>query len=99
MAEFLTRQARANGAYLALGSHDPDLIEWLIEQTQGLDKTRFEFQMLRGVRQTEQQRLADLGYQVRVYVPYGEAWYPYYMRRLAERPANLLLILRSFFSQ
>jgi proline dehydrogenase len=101
MAEFLTRQARENGAYLALGSHDPDLIEWLIEQTraQGLDKTRFEFQMLRGVRRAEQQRLTDLGYQVRVYVPYGEAWYPYYMRRLAERPANLLLILRSFFGK
>ncbi len=51
--------------------------------------------MLLGVRRDEQQRLADLGYQVRVYVPYGRAWYPYFMRRLAERPANVLFLLRA----
>ena len=55
--------------------------------------------MLRGVRRAEQQRLTDLGYQVRVYVPYGKAWYPYYMRRLAERPANAFLLLRATFSK
>ncbi len=98
MAQFLTPQAQETGAYLALGSHDPDLIDWLIEQAEiyGLAKDQFEFQMLLGVRRREQQRLADLGYQVRVYVPYGVAWYPYFMRRLAERPANLFFILRAF---
>jgi proline dehydrogenase len=101
MAEFFTPQARESGAYLALGSHDPDLIEWLLGQADrhALDKEKFEIQMLLGVRRPEQQRLADLGYQVRVYVPYGDAWYPYFMRRLAERPANVLFILRAMIGE
>jgi proline dehydrogenase len=101
MAQFFTAQARENHAHLALGSHDPDLIEWLIQTTDAhsTSKNRFEFQMLLGVRRKEQQRLADLGYQVRVYVPYGQAWYPYFMRRLAERPANVLFILRAIFGE
>lgn len=101
MEPFLTPEARENGAYLALGSHDPVLIEWLLRETeeQGIGKDQFEIQMLLGVRRDEQQRLADLGYQIRVYVPYGDAWYPYFMRRLAERPANVLFILRAFFGK
>jgi proline dehydrogenase len=101
MAEFFTPQARESGAYLALGSHDPDLIEWLIGQAKydTLDKDKFEIQMLLGVRRAEQQRLADLGYRVRVYVPYGVAWYPYFMRRLAERPANVFFILRAMIGE
>jgi proline dehydrogenase len=97
MTECITFQARQKRVYLALGSHDPALIEWLIDQTAavGLSKNRFEFQMLLGVRRKEQQRLADQGYQMRVYVPYGKAWYPYFMRRLAERPANVFFILRA----
>ncbi len=97
MKPFLTPEARTNGAYLALGSHDPELIEWLMREAeaQGIPKDQFEFQMLLGVRRDEQQRLADLGYRVRVYVPYGTAWYPYFMRRLAERPANVLFIARA----
>ena len=98
MKPFLTPEARQKGAYLALGSHDPILIEWLVQaaQAQGVGKNEFEFQMLLGVRRDEQQRLADLGYRVRVYVPYGTAWYPYFMRRLAERPANVLFMARAF---
>jgi proline dehydrogenase len=101
MAEFFTPQARQSGAYLALGSHDPDLIAWLIRQTEihQLRPDQFEFQMLLGIRRAEQQRLADLGYQVRIYVPYGVAWYPYFMRRLAERPANVLFILRAMIGE
>ncbi len=101
MELFLSPQAREKGAYLILGSHDPELIEWLIQQAKarGIDKDQFEFQMLQGVRRDEQQRLADLGYQMRVYIPYGRAWYPYFMRRLAERPANVLFILRAFFGK
>jgi proline dehydrogenase len=97
MTQFFTAQARNKRAYLALGSHDPDLIEWLIRtsEARGISKNRFEFQMLRGVRRAEQQRLVDLGYRVRVYVPYGQAWYPYFMRRMAEYPANMWLILRA----
>jgi proline dehydrogenase len=55
--------------------------------------------MLLGIRRDEQQRLADRGYQIRVYVPYGGAWYPYFMRRLAERPANVLFILRAILGK
>jgi proline dehydrogenase len=101
MAEFFTPQACDSGAYLALGSHDPVLIEWLIRQAKrhGLHQKQFEIQMLLGIRRAEQQRLADLGYQVRVYVPYGVAWYPYFMRRLAERPANVLFILRAMIGE
>ncbi len=97
MKPFLTPEARQKGAYLALGSHDPALIDWLVRaaKAQGVGKDAFEFQMLLGVRRDEQQRLADLGYKVRVYVPYGTAWYPYFMRRLAERPANVLFIARA----
>ncbi len=97
MASFLAPEARAKGTYLALGSHDPELIEWLIREAEarGIPKDQFEFQMLLGVRRDEQQRLADLGYRVRVYVPYGPAWYPYFMRRLAERPANVMFMARA----
>ena len=55
----------------------------------------FEFQMLHGVRRDVQRALADEGYRIRIYLPYGTQWYPYLMRRMAERPANLLLFLRS----
>ncbi len=93
----LTPDALDRGAYLVLGSHDPLLIEALLEKakTQNIKAEQFEIQMLLGVRRDEQQRLADLGYQMRVYVPYGPAWYPYFMRRLAERPANVFFILRA----
>jgi proline dehydrogenase len=101
MQIFLSPPALADGAYLALGSHDPFLIQALIREAEvrGIKKNKFEFQMLLGVRRDEQQRLANLGYQVRVYVPYGSAWYPYFMRRLAERPANVFFILRALFGR
>jgi proline dehydrogenase len=60
-------------------------------------KESFEFQMLYGIRSALQQQLADGGYGMRVYVPYGTEWYPYYMRRLAERPANVWFIASNFF--
>ena len=95
----LTPEAMDKGAYLALGSHDPVLIDWLIRQTdsQHIDKDKFEFQMLLGIRRDEQLRLAEMGYQIRIYVPFGTAWYPYYMRRMAERPANLWFMLNSLW--
>jgi proline dehydrogenase len=66
---------------------------------QGIGKDEFEFQMLHGVRRDWQRRLAADGYRVRIYVPYGRQWYPYFMRRLAERPANLLFIVRAFLGK
>ena len=97
MESFLSPQAQTRGAYLALGSHDPQLIDWLAREAKAraISQDRFEFQMLLGIRRDEQQRLAGLGYQVRVYVPYGPAWYSYFMRRLAERLANVLFIARA----
>ncbi|MFQ5576800.1 MAG: proline dehydrogenase family protein [Anaerolineae bacterium] len=99
METILAPQAMARGAYLALGSHDPVLIAWLLNETKRREiaKDRFEIQMLQGIRRDEQQRLADLGYRMRVYIPYGTAWYPYFMRRLAERPANVLFMARAVF--
>jgi proline dehydrogenase len=99
MQVFLRPENIARGAYLALGSHDPYLIEWLVAETKKLEipKEQFEVQMLLGIRRDEQQNLADQGIRSRVYVPYGTAWYPYFMRRMAERPANLWFIVSGFF--
>jgi proline dehydrogenase len=81
---------------LGLGTHDVKLIEQIAEQTlaMGLPKTSFEVQMLYGIRMDQQRRLAKEGYLVRDLIAYGEAWYPWYMRRLAERPANVIFALR-----
>jgi proline dehydrogenase len=64
---------------------------------QGIGRSRFEFQMLFGVRRDLQRKLVEEGYNVRVYLPFGSDWYPYLMRRLAERPANLLFLARNLF--
>ncbi|MEU7176417.1 proline dehydrogenase family protein [Micromonospora tulbaghiae] len=84
-----------------LATHDPDLITAGIQlgASRASGTRGYEIQMLFGVRPREQQRLADQGHQVRVYVPYGEEWYGYLMRRLAERPANLLFFLRALTSR
>lgn len=84
---------------LALGSHDPLLINWLLIFMGGrgrhLSKKTVEFQMLYGIREDEQLRLVREGYPVRVYVPYGTHWFPYFMRRMAERPANVWFVIRA----
>ena len=81
---------------IGLGTHDVRLIEQIAEHAValGLDRTAFEVEMLYGIRSGEQRRLAKEGYRVRDLIAYGEAWYPWYMRRLAERPANVLFALR-----
>ena len=81
---------------LGLGTHDVRLIEQIAEHATalGLPKTSFEVQMLYGIRMDQQRRFAGEGYLVRDLIAYGEAWYPWYMRRLAERPANVLFALR-----
>ena len=85
------------GTYPALATHDERLIRQAIAfaRAEGIGPERFEFQMLYGVRRDLQERLVREGYNVRVYVPYGREWYPYLMRRLAERPANLLFFARA----
>ncbi len=88
-----------SGIYHAIATHDEGIITATREfaEVKGIPRSRFEFQMLYGVRRDLQQKLARQGYNVRVYIPYGRRWYPYFMRRLAERPANLMFILRNFF--
>jgi proline dehydrogenase len=89
----------SSGTYHGIATHDPKMIEATIEyaQKQGIGKEAFEFQMLYGVRRDLQRQLAKEGYNMRVYVPYGKHWYPYFMRRLAERPANIWFVLKNVF--
>ncbi|MEO5919049.1 MAG: proline dehydrogenase family protein, partial [Candidatus Limnocylindrales bacterium] len=81
---------------IGLGTHDIRLIEQVAEHAHamGLHRTAFEVQMLYGIRADQQYRLNAEGYRIRTLIAYGEAWYPWYMRRLAERPANVLFALR-----
>ena len=88
-------------AYPAVATHDPQIIERVaaVATERGISADRFEFQMLYGIRRDLQRQLLARGYRLRIYVPYGSEWYPYFMRRLAERPANLLFVLRSVFGE
>ncbi|MDX3073081.1 proline dehydrogenase family protein [Streptomyces sp. NPDC088354] len=88
----------AGDGYPMVGSHDPRLIAIAQElaHRNGRKQGSYEFQMLYGIRTAEQRRLAEDGERMRIYVPYGADWYGYFMRRLAERPANLAFFLRSF---
>src|SRR5438477_551136 len=90
-----------NGVYPAIATHDDRLIEATkrFAREREITPDRFEFQMLYGIRRDLQDRLLREGYRVRIYVPYGTEWYPYLMRRLAERPANLLFIVRSLIRE
>jgi proline dehydrogenase len=96
VAVTLLRESRARPIRLGLGTHDVDLIEQIASHAAaaGVAKDAFEVQMLYGIRAREQRRLARDGYRVLTLIAYGAAWYPWYMRRLAERPANVLFALR-----
>lgn len=85
------------GNYPAIATHDESILLMArgYAERMGIGKDRFEFQMLYGVRRDLQRQLADAGYNMRVYVPFGTSWYPYFMRRLAERPANVLFVGRN----
>lgn len=93
----LSPQGRGKGAYAGVASHDEEVINFTraYAYQHDIPPTAYEFQMLYGIRRELQTALVQRGYQMRVYVPYGTHWYPYFMRRLAERPANLLFFLRA----
>lgn len=95
----MSEEARQNGVYPAIATHDERMIEDIIAYTtaNNISPTTYEFQMLYGIRRELQESLVKRGYQMRIYVPYGTAWYPYFIRRLAERPANLWFFLSNFF--
>jgi proline dehydrogenase len=95
----LTERLLGSGGYHAIATHDDRLIRAAqrFAAQRGLTRDRFEFQLLYGIRRQLQRDLLSQGWRVRIYVPYGRQWYSYFMRRLAERPANLLFLLRNLF--
>ena len=95
----LTRELLSSGIFHGIATHDEAMIDatkQIVEEL-GIARHKFEFQMLYGVRRDLQRSLVKEGYGVRVYVPFGTEWYPYFMRRLAERPANVLFLAKNFF--
>jgi proline dehydrogenase len=90
-----------NGNYPGIATHDAELIDKTVAfvEEKGIPPERFEFQMLYGVRRDLQDELHAKGYNMRVYIPFGTAWYPYLMRRLAERPANVAFMVASLFKE
>ena len=88
-----------NGGFVAIATHDEKILRQAIEQMQAYQFPRenMEFQFLYGIRRDLQQRMKDAGFPVRIYIPYGQEWYGYFLRRLAERPANLWFVLRHLF--
>jgi len=96
----LMRTLLDEGAYPAIATHDPKMIDATkaYAKSKGYANDRFEFQMLYGIRRDLQTALVKEGYRVRVYVPFGKQWYPYFMRRLGERPANVAFVLRGIVS-
>jgi len=91
----------SSGIYHGIATHDPPMIQATKKfvRERNIGRELFEFQMLYGIRTDLQQQLVREGYRLRVYIPYGTDWFPYFMRRLAERPANLVFFLRNLMPQ
>ncbi len=96
---FFDSNGATNRAYLDLATHDEKIIAWAKEYVtaHNVARKRFEFQMLYGIRSDLQRKIVAEGYTMRVYVPCGTHWYPYFMRRLAERPANVVFLISNLF--
>ena len=88
-----------SGTYHGIATHDEKMIQATKDfaRAENVPSSAYEFQMLYGIRRDLQQQLVKEGYGMRVYIPFGSEWYPYFMRRLAERPANVWFITRNFF--
>ncbi len=99
LAQYLLDYSKKQQGRIAFATHDLSIISAIKEyaSANNIAKDKFEFQMLYGIKQTEQLRIAQEGYNMRVLISYGEAWYSWYMRRLAERPANVWFVLRNIF--
>ena len=95
----LAKRMMTSGVFCGMATHDEVIVDALrtFVAEQGVDKKAFEFQMLYGIRRDLQRKLVAEGFGVRVYIPFGAEWYPYFMRRLAERPANVLFLAKNFF--
>jgi proline dehydrogenase len=97
----LMRRLATSGVFCGIATHDEAIVDQMLRfvTEMGLEKNAFEFQMLYGIRRDLQRELVAEGFGVRVYVPFGAEWYPYFMRRLAERPANVLFLAKNFFKK
>ncbi len=97
----LMQRMATSGVFCGMATHDEAIIEKLrnFVRDHNVDKRAFEFQMLYGIRKDLQRKLVAEGFGMRVYVPFGTEWYPYFMRRLAERPANVLFLAKNFFKK
>jgi proline dehydrogenase len=97
----LMKRMAVSGVFCGIATHDEAVVGEMrrFVAEQGIAKGAFEFQMLYGVRRDLQRRLAKEGFGVRVYIPVGTAWYPYFVRRLAERPANVIFLAKNFFKK
>jgi proline dehydrogenase len=95
----LAKKMILSGVFCGMATHDEAIVDDLCHfvKVHRIEKSAFEFQMLYGIRRDLQRKLVQKGYGVRVYVPFGTEWYPYFMRRLAERPANVLFLAKNFF--
>lgn len=95
----LAERMMTSGVFCGIATHDEAIVEKLLTfvREHSVPKNAFEFQMLYGIRRDLQRKLVKHGFGVRVYVPFGPEWYPYFMRRLAERPANVIFLLKNFF--
>ncbi|MCU1318533.1 MAG: Proline dehydrogenase [Edaphobacter sp.] len=99
MKRLVTFSKNGTGVFCGIATHDEAIVEAMraFVREHRVPKSAFEFQMLYGIRRDLQRRLAAEGFGVRVYIPFGPEWYPYFMRRLAERPANVLFLVKNFF--
>ena len=100
LSKYLLSQVQERGIRVAFGTHDLKLQQQIKNEAMkvGLTKDKLEFQMLYGIKSSEQYKLAEEGYNIRTLISYGEFWYPWYMRRLAERPANVGFVLKNLFN-
>ncbi|NIR43723.1 MAG: proline dehydrogenase, partial [Gemmatimonadetes bacterium] len=101
LSDTLLQEVKRGNARIFFGTHDQSMIDGVIERARGMGVPRdgFEIQMLYGIRREAQARLTGDGYKVRVLISYGDSWFPWYMRRLAERPANVLFLARNIISR
>ena len=95
----LMKRIATSGVFCGIATHDERIVDEMLRfaRKEDVDPAAFEFQMLYGIRRDLQHRIVREGYGVRVYIPFGMAWYPYFMRRLAERPANVLFLVKNVF--
>jgi len=101
LTDYLLQKIKDEGIRVAFGTHDLTIQEQVKKSAKniGLSQEQLEFQMLYGIKTTEQLKLANKGYKIRTLISYGEHWYPWYMRRLAERPANVGFVLKNIFNK